>query len=324
MGDSARPTARFLVAPRDRAGRPTVGFRLTAGAGTGPASRSQPGREVPDDHCRPIHRARHDPARLHRRRTNRPGRVPRPDPRGLRPGPAPVRQLVPNPVPGLVRRPPRRHRRLRQRAGSSRPDPGHRHPAAVHHRRVLQVRRRRRAPGPLTRRPRAQAPCRLRVPCGRAGPQRARRAARRRRARAAVGACADLSARAEWAAGIGGRRRRRRAPGSGARAPDPDRDAQGRQGGHLPAGAAYGPGNRPGHRRTHRRAGVPGQGRPAAGPARRREDRPPHCPPCRDHKDRYAPHATARFHHRRARRRSAAAGRARGRLACRSADDDAV
>ena len=30
-----------------------MGFRLTAGAGTGPASRSQPGREVPDDHCRP-------------------------------------------------------------------------------------------------------------------------------------------------------------------------------------------------------------------------------------------------------------------------------
>jgi hypothetical protein len=30
---------------------------------------SQPGREVPDDHCRPIHRARHDPACLHRRRT---------------------------------------------------------------------------------------------------------------------------------------------------------------------------------------------------------------------------------------------------------------
>ncbi len=31
---------------------------------TGPASRFRPGREVPDDHCRPIHRARHDPARL--------------------------------------------------------------------------------------------------------------------------------------------------------------------------------------------------------------------------------------------------------------------
>ena len=27
---------------------------------------SQPGREVPDDHSRPIHRARNDPARLHR------------------------------------------------------------------------------------------------------------------------------------------------------------------------------------------------------------------------------------------------------------------
>jgi integrase/recombinase XerD len=39
---------------------------------------------VPDDHCRPIHRARHDPARVHRRRTARPcrvsGRLPRPDP----------------------------------------------------------------------------------------------------------------------------------------------------------------------------------------------------------------------------------------------------
>ena len=28
-----------------------MGFRLTAGIGTGPASRFQPGREVPDDHC---------------------------------------------------------------------------------------------------------------------------------------------------------------------------------------------------------------------------------------------------------------------------------
>ena len=129
---------------------------------------------------------------------------------------------------------------------ASRPGPGHRHPAAVHHRRVLQVRRRRRAPGPLTRRPRAPAAGRLRVPCGRAGPQRARRAPRRRRARAAVGACADLAARAERAAGIGGHRRRHRAPGPRARAPDPDRHAQGRQGGHHPAGAADRPGDRPG------------------------------------------------------------------------------
>ena len=35
---------------------------------------------------------------------------------------------------------------------------------AVHHRRVLQVRRRRRAPGPLTRRPRTPSASRLRVP----------------------------------------------------------------------------------------------------------------------------------------------------------------
>ena len=46
-----------------------MGFCSTAGTGTGPVFRFQPGREVPDDHCRPIHRARHDPARLHRSRT---------------------------------------------------------------------------------------------------------------------------------------------------------------------------------------------------------------------------------------------------------------
>jgi len=40
---------------------------------------------VPDDHCRPIHRARHDLARLHRRRTARPRRVPSRIPR-LDPG----------------------------------------------------------------------------------------------------------------------------------------------------------------------------------------------------------------------------------------------
>ena len=38
-----------------------MGFRSTAGTGTGPVSRFQPGREVPDDYCRPIHRARYDP-----------------------------------------------------------------------------------------------------------------------------------------------------------------------------------------------------------------------------------------------------------------------
>jgi len=51
-------------------------------------------------------------------------------------------------------------------------------------------------------------------------------------------------------------------------------------------------------------------------------DRPPHCPPRRDRQDRHAPHAQARVHHRRPGRRDPAAGRAGGRLARRSADDD--
>ena len=42
----------------------------------------------------------------------------------------------------------------------------------------------------------------------------------------------------------------------------------------IPAGAADGPGDRPGRRRADRWAGVPGRGRAAAGPARRRADRP--------------------------------------------------
>jgi integrase/recombinase XerD len=96
--------------------------------------------------------------------------------------------------------PPRRHRGLRPETGSDGPGPGHRHPAAVHHCRVLQVRRRGRAPGSLAGRARPPSTGRLRVPCGRAGPQRARRAARRRRPRPATRACADLAAHAEWAA----------------------------------------------------------------------------------------------------------------------------
>ena len=65
------------------------------GPAAGPAPGSQHVREVPDDHCRPCPR----PASLHRLQTTRPrrvpSRVPRPDPRCLRPGPAPVHQLVP-------------------------------------------------------------------------------------------------------------------------------------------------------------------------------------------------------------------------------------
>ena len=57
--------------------------------------------------------------------------------------------------------------------------------------------------------------------------------------------------------------------------------------------APRGPGDRPGRRRTHRRAGVPGRGRPPAGPARRRADRPPY----RNRQVRHAPHAETRVHH---------------------------
>ena len=88
--------------------------------------------------------------------------------------------------------------------------------------------------------------------------------ARRRGSRPGVRARADLAARAERPAGLGGHRRGHRAAGPGARAPDADDHAQGRQGGHHPAGAAHRPGDRPGHRRAHRRASVPGRGQPPA------------------------------------------------------------
>ena len=116
----------------------------------------------------------------------------------------------------------------------------------------------------------------LRIPCRRAGPQRTRRPAGRRRARPASRARADLPARPEWAAGLRGHRRRHRVSGPGARAPDPDHHPQGRQGGDHSSGAAHRPGDRPGHRRADGRAIVPGGGRAAAGPARRRAARPPH------------------------------------------------
>jgi integrase/recombinase XerD len=65
-----------------------------------------------------------------------------------------------------------------------------------------------------TPRPRTSAaPAGLSVACHRAGPQRARRAPGRRRARAARRARPDLAARAQRAAGLGGDRRRHRAAG---------------------------------------------------------------------------------------------------------------
>jgi hypothetical protein len=77
--------ARFLIHRRDP--------RLARPSGT------RPSPEVPDDHHDPIHRPRHHPAGLHRRRAARarrvPGRLPRPHQRGLHPGPAAVHRLVP-------------------------------------------------------------------------------------------------------------------------------------------------------------------------------------------------------------------------------------
>jgi len=81
-------------------------------------------------------------------------------------------------------------------------------------------------------------------------------------------------------------------------APDADDHPQGRQGGHHPAGAAHRPGDRPGRRRAHGRAGVPGCGRPSAGPARHRADRPQDRPPSRNRQGRHAPHAETCVHHR--------------------------
>src|SRR5580692_8508342 len=59
----------------------------------------------------------------------------------------------------LFRRPPRGHRGLRAGAGSPGQGPRHGHPAAVHHRRVLQVRGRGRTPGQLAGRQRTRRLC---------------------------------------------------------------------------------------------------------------------------------------------------------------------
>ena len=65
-------------------------------------------------------------------------------------------------------------------------------------------------------------------------------------------------------------------------------------------------------------------GRAAAGPARRRPDRPPGHPPRRDHQARQPAHPAARVHHRRARCRGPAPRRAGGRVARRPAHHDAL
>jgi hypothetical protein len=97
-----------------------------------------------------------------------------------------------------------------------------------------------------------------------------------------------ISIHAEPAAGIGGHRHRHRAARPGARPPDADHHPQGRQGRHDTAGTAYGAGDRPGHRRAHGRAGVPGSDGQRLDPARGRADRPPHRAPRRDRQGRHA------------------------------------
>ena len=120
----------------------------------------------------------------------------------------------------------------------------------------------------------------------------------------------------------GGHRRGHRAPRPGTRAPHRDRHPQGRQGRDHPAGAAHGPSHRSGHRGAHGRAGVPGRGRPAAGPARCRADRPQGRPTRQDRKDRHSPHAQTRIHHRRPGCRGPPARRARGGVARGPANHD--
>jgi integrase len=94
--------------------------------------------------------------------------------------------------------------------------------------------------------------------------------------------------------------------------------------GHYPAGATDRAGDRPGRRRAQRRTGLPNGRQPTAGPARRCPDRPPGGPPRRDHQTGQPAYAAARVHHRGAGRRSAAAGCAGSRLACRSPHHDEV
>jgi hypothetical protein len=95
----------------------------------------------------------------------------------------------------------------------------------------------------------------------------------------AGGACADLAARAERAAGLRGHRRRHRSARDRARPPYPGDHPQRRHGGHHPARPAHRTGARPGHWRPHRRADLPGLRWAPAGPARRRADRAAGGPP---------------------------------------------
>ena len=83
---------------------------------------------------------------------------------------------------------------------------------SVHHRQLLEIRRRRRTPGPLPGGARPATAGGLRIPRRRTGPQRARCPPGSCRTRNASRARADVLARAERAADLRGDRDRHRAP----------------------------------------------------------------------------------------------------------------
>ena len=175
---------------------------------------------MPDDHHHNRPRAR--PARVHQCRTARarqvPSRVPRPDTRGVRAGPAPVHRLgagisrcpcSPSAAPTSKASP----GTWKPRDAPAPPSPGGCAPS----------------PGSANTRSKKNSSSIPRLPMsgGRGwimsrtpppGPQRARRPAGGCRARPAAGARADLLAGPEQPAGLRGHRRRYRATGPGARA----------------------------------------------------------------------------------------------------------
>ena len=201
--------------------------------------------------------------------------------------------------------------------------PRHGHPSAVHHRRVLPVRGRGGTAGTLPGRACPPAPAGLRVPRGRAGPQRARRAAGGRRAgspseHALISLLALNGLRVSEAIG------------ADIEHLDLERGHRTltitRKGGKVvtiplaraPRGRSTWPSANAARGRSPSPATAVGWTVMAPG------DRPPGRRPCRDPQGRQPSHAQARLHHRRAGCRGAVARRAGSRLSRGSAYHDPV
>jgi hypothetical protein len=178
------------------------------------------------------------------------GGLQRADPRCVHPGSTSVHVVVRRAWAELVHRTPRGYRVLWPRDGGDWPGAGDGRSSAVHHRRVLPVRRRGGPARAFTSGARAPATIGLRVARGRVGSQRGRSTAGRCRTRHRRGARVDLAAGDQQAADLRSARRRHRPARSGTRTPHPDRPAQGRQDRHHPPRPAHRPRHRPGHRRT--------------------------------------------------------------------------